>query len=364
MMTGLKVMTILGTRPEIIKLSPIIPLLEQNFTHVLVHTGQHYDYEMDKVFFEELKLKEPDYKLNIGSHSPGKQTGLMLQKIEDALLKDKPDLVIVQGDTNSTLAGAIAAAKLGIKVLHVESGCRSFNREMPEEINRILTDAISSYLIAPDKQAVNNLKKENVKGKIFLIGSTAFDAAFRAKKLVDASSVTPQSKDTPEKYVLLTLHRAENTTPERLASILRVLNSIGKNIPIVFPIHPRTLKVVEYNDIDVGNLKIIKPASYLKFMSLLAHSRFCVTDSGGIQEEALVFNVPCLIIRNETEWTRLVDAGKNLLLGTEAENIKNGIIELWADDNKLKKIKDIKVDYPHNVSEEIIKIMTNEPRNS
>ena len=360
----MKVATILGTRPEIIKLSPLLPLLEKEFTpgnHIIIHTGQHYDFEMDAVFFEQLNLKEPDYKLNVGSHSHGKQSGLMLQKIEEVLMTEKPDLVIVQGDTNTTLAGALAAVKLGIKVMHVESGCRSFNREMPEEINRILTDAISSYLVAPDNDAVENLNKEGVKGKILPLGSTAFDAALRMKNVVDVVFNTTHSNNFEKgNYVLLTLHRAENTTPDRLASILGVLNEIGKDIPIVFPIHPRTSKIVTETKIDVSNLRIIQPASYLTFISLLANCRFCVTDSGGIQEEALVFNVPCLIPRKETEWIRLVEAGKNILLGTEAENIKKGIVDLWRDDNKLKSIKDINVDYPQNVSENILKEIRNE----
>jgi len=349
----MKIATILGTRPEIIKLSPLIPLLEKQFTHILIHTGQHYDYEMDKVFFEELKLKEPNYKLNVGSHPQGKQTGIMLEKIESVLLKEKPNLVIVQGDTNSTLAGALAASKLGIKILHVESGCRSFNREMPEEINRVLTDAISSYLIAPDEQAVENLKKENVHGKIINLGSTAFDAALRIKIFVDS---TPMK----EEYVLLTLHRAENTTPEQLRSILGSLNELAKEIPIIFPIHPRTQKIVTDHNINISNIKSIPPTSYLKFISLLAHSKFCVTDSGGIQEEALVFNIPCLIPRNETEWMRLVDAGKNFLIGTEPKKIKNAILDLWSNEDKLQFIKEIQVDYPRNVSKNIIDMITGE----
>src|SRR3989344_5647490 len=349
----MKIATILGTRPEIIKLSPLIPLLEKQFTHILIHTGQHYDYEMDKVFFEELKLKEPNYKLNVGSHPQGKQTGIMLEKIESVLLKEKPDLVIVQGDTNTTLAGALAASKLGIKILHVESGCRSFNREMPEEINRVLTDAISSYLIAPDEQAVENLKKENVHGKIINLGSTAFDAALRIKIFVDS---TPMK----EEYVLLTLHRAENTTPEQLRSILGSLNELAKEIPIIFPIHPRTQKIVTDHNINISNIKSIPPTSYLKFISLLAHSKFCVTDSGGIQEEALVFNIPCLIPRNETEWMRLVDAGKNFLIGTEPKKIKNAILDLWSNEDKLQFIKEIQVDYPRNVSKNIIDMITGE----
>jgi len=361
----MKVATILGTRPEIIKLSPLISLLEKELTsenHIIIHTGQHYDPEMDAVFFDELRLKKPDHALKVGSHPQGKQTGLMLQKIEEVLITEKPDLVVVQGDTNTTLAGALAAAKLGIKVVHVESGCRSFNREMPEEINRILTDAISSYLIAPDEDAVENLHKEGVKGKILHLGSTAFDAALRMKEFADINFKTTSNNYNikERKYVLLTLHRAENTTPHRLASILNVLNEIGKDIPIVFPIHPRTSKIVMEQKIDVSNLKIIPPASYLQFISLLAHCRFCVTDSGGIQEEALVFNVPCLIPRNETEWTRLVDAGKNILVGTEAENIKKNIVELWNDDTKLKSITEIDVDYPQNVSEKILKMILNE----
>lgn len=359
--TPMKIATILGTRPEIIKLSALIPLLDSDkrIEHILIHTGQHYDYGMDAVFFEELKLRKPHYLLNVGSHSQGKQTGLMLEKIEDILVKKNPVLVIVQGDTNSTLAGALAAAKLGIAIVHVEAGCRSFNRSMPEEINRVITDAVSSILIAPDDNAVANLKKEGVFGEIINLGSTAFDAAVRIQKFVGIVFNTLRKDFGIEEgnYLLLTLHRAENTTPERLASIMNTLNEIAKDIPIIFPIHPRTLKIAQENNVDLSNIHVRNPQSYLKFMSLLAHARFCITDSGGIQEEALVFNVPCLIPRNETEWMRLVDAGKNVLLGTDPDKIKQGILSLWDDSARLQQIKHIKVDYPRHVSEKIIDII-------
>ncbi len=360
----MKIITILGTRPEIIKLSSLLPLLDQEFEHVLVHTGQHYDYNMDKVFFEELNLPQPKYFLSIGSHPQGKQTGLMLEKIEEVLVEEKPNLVIVEGDTNTTMAGALAAAKLHISIMHVEAGCRSFNRKMPEEINRIIVDHIADYLIAPDEKSFQNLLNEGIsKTKIFLLGSTAFDAALRNKNFANIKGqVLENDILKKDDYVLVTLHRAENTdNPVVFAEIMGALKDIAKEVPIIFPIHPRTKKKVEENNSLKMNNKIqfIPPKSYLSFLSLLSNCRFCISDSGGIQEEAVAFNVPCLIPRNETEWMRLVEAGKNKLIGTKKESMVSAVLELWKDNVKLENMKTKESPFSSGVSQKIIKVIKN-----
>lgn len=359
----MKIITILGTRPEIIKLSALIPLLDQEFEHILIHTGQHYDYNMDEVFFEELNLLKPKYFLNVGSHSQGRQTALMLEKIETLLQEEKPNLVIVLGDTNTTLAGTLAAVKLHFPVMHVESGCRSFNRQMPEEINRIVVDHIADYLIAPDEESFNHLLKEGIsEEKIFLLGSTMFDAIARNKKFADikARVSTLKTYDLEKnKYILVTIHRAENTNNLTvLAEIINALNKIVDEIPIIFPIHPRTRKIIENNQIKTND-KIIftRPESYLSFLALLSNCRFCISDSGGIQEEAVAFNVPCLIPRNETEWMRLVEAGKNKLIGTKKENIVSAVLELWKDDAKLENMKAKESPFSSDVSKKIVEVI-------
>ncbi len=356
----MKIVTILGTRPEIVKLSALLPLLDQNFTHVLVHTGQHYDYNLDQVFFEELHLKEPNYSLNTGSHPQGRQTGRMLEKIEEVLLLEKPDLVIVQGDTNTTLSGSLAAAKLHIPLLHVESGCRSFNRRMPEEINRIVADHVSDCLIAPDQKSVNNLLQEGIpEGKIYPFGNTSFEAVVRNKEFIRQKEVLNSLGLEKGNYVLATIHRAENTdNPENLQNLISALNQLSEQILFVFPLHPRTKKLLERNGIPLSSkIKVIEPQPYLSFLALLSGCRLCFSDSGGIQEEALVFNVPCLIPRNETEWIRLVQAGKNFLLGTNPENLISSVKKIYFDQEEQEKIKQIPCPYETDVSEKILALI-------
>ena len=242
----MKIITVLGTRPEIIKLSPLIPKLNAEFKHVVIHTGQHYDYTMDGIFFDELRLSSQNYNLHVGSHPPGKQVALMLEKIEEIIIHEKPDAVLVQGDTNSTLAGALAAAKMNIKLIHLEAGCRSFNRTMPEEINRVIADHISDLLITSNAQNKKLLLQEGIpENKIVVAGSTVFDAVERNKSLIP-SNLLSQLKLTPKQYLLVTIHRAENTNdPQHLQNIISALNILAQNIKIVFPIHPRTKKIVE-----------------------------------------------------------------------------------------------------------------------
>jgi len=355
----MKAITILGTRPEIIKLSPLIPFLEREFGHTIIHTGQHYDVDMDKCFFEDLQLPQPKYNLAVGSAAPGKQTAAMLEKIESVLAAEKPDLVIIHGDTNSALAGALAAVKMYLNVAHVEAGCRSFNKRVPEEANRVMIDHISDHLFAPDKVAVSNLVNEGIpESKIYNFGSTAFEAVLRNKEYVERRSLK-ELEHTQKRYILVTLHRADNTeTPANLKSILAALNLLAEETEIIFPIHPRTKKVILESSIALNErIKVLKPQSYLSFLSLLANCTFCISDSGGIQEEALALNIPCLIPRQETEWKRLVEAGKNILVGTGTKKIVETARVLLHNEFELQRIKDIKYPFEVNVSEKIIEVL-------
>ncbi len=354
-----KVVTILGTRPEIIKFSSLLPLFDEHFEHILIHTGQHYDYEMDEAFFEDLHLKKPNFNLHVGSGSQGKQTGLMLEKIEKILLDFQPDLVVVQGDTNTTLAGALAATKLHIPVAHVEAGCRSFNRVMPEEINRVITDAVGNILFPADKDSEENLIAEGIDAKnIFRVGNTVFDAVLRNKIFAEQKTIGTDLGLKKKGYVLVTIHRAESTLQETLTEIVAALNEIAEHIPLVFPIHPRTRKALIQFGLNLSSkIKVIKPTGYLEFIKLLSDSLFCISDSGGIQDEALVFNVPCLIPRNETEWPRLVDAGKNFLIGNKKESIVAKAQEFILHPEELERVAGIHFGYEKNVCMNILIIL-------
>ncbi len=355
----MKIVTILGTRPEIIKLSPLLPLLNKEFEQIIIHTGQHYDYEMDGAFFTDLQLPSVKYNLNVGSHPQGKQTGMMMEKIENILVQEKPDAVLVQGDTNTTIAGALAAAKAYIPLIHVEAGCRSFNKRMPEEINRIVADHCADYFFAADQESVNNLKQEGITKNVFRVGNTIFDAAERNKKWAEQSRILEQIGVQKGKYILVTIHRQQSTADEMvLKNIMNALGVLAEEIHLVFPLHPGTAKALEKHNLKPHpKIKVVKPQEYLPFLKLLAHCRFCITDSGGIQDEALVFNVPALIPRQETEWMRLVHAGKNFLVGNTKESILQKAQQLLREDKELQRVKAIK--YPHDtgVAEKIVKIL-------
>jgi UDP-N-acetylglucosamine 2-epimerase len=355
----MKIATIFGTRPEIIKLSTLIPQLDKEFDQVLIHTGQHYSYKMDKIFFEELSLRDSDYTLNIGSGSHAYQTGKMLMELEKVLLYEKPDMIIVQGDTNSTLAGALTASKLQIPVAHVEAGCRSFDRRMPEEINRILVDNISEYLFAPDENSYKNLTSLECfpSEKVYLVGNTSVDACLRAKKLFNQENLNNYSIKKGE-YILLTLHRQENTTIGELKEILMALNVISDKIKVLFPAHLRTQKVIVENKINISdNIILTDPLGYKDFMGLLTNSKFVMTDSGGIQEEAAVLNIPCLILRDNTEWMYYVEMGKNLLIGTHFDKIVEIVNDLLNNNDKISEIKKIKIPINQGATESIISIL-------
>lgn len=360
----MKVITILGTRPEITKLSLLLPLLDQNFNHVVIHTGQHYDYNMDAVFFEELNIRKPDFMLGVGSGSQSQQTAKMMIGIEEILLKEKPDAVIVFADPNTPLAGALATVKLHIPLIHLEAGCRSFNKKMPEEINRVVCDHCADLLLAPDDIAKENLLREGLPlNKIFVVGSTAIEATTRNVLIANKNVNLIKNLDlTPKNYVLLTIHRAENTDDHLvLKGLIESINTLSELIEIVFPIHPRTKKSLELNSFKLSSkIKVINPISNLELLSLLDNALFVMSDSGGIQEEAAALNIPCLILRNETEWTYLTDAGKNLLLGTDKKKIISVVKELIEDESKIQKMKNVQLNLKSSVAEKIVEVIKNE----
>jgi len=324
----MKIISIVGARPQFIKLKPVIEeLRKRKITHILVHTGQHYDYEMSKIFFEELSIPEPDYNLEVGSHTQGKQTALMLERIEKVLLKEKPDIVIVYGDTNSTLAGALSAVKLNIPVAHVEAGLRSFRMDMPEEVNRVLTDRISKFLFCPTRTAVNNLKKEGITKGVYLVGDVMYDI-FKSKIKSHKSKILKKLKLRPKEYLLLTIHRQENAdNPKNLKSILSAL--VESEEKVVFPIHPRTKKALKmiksFEEKDFKNFLFIEPVSYLDMLALEKNAKKILTDSGGVQKEAYWFGVACITLRDETEWVETMKNNCNVLVGVNKNSISNEI---------------------------------------
>ena len=335
-----KVLTVLGTRPEIIKLSPLIPLLREPFEHVLVHSGQHYSHAMDAVFFRELELPPPDHALAVGSASHGEQTARMLARLEPILLAEKPDMVLVQGDTNTTLAGGLCAAKLDIPVAHLEAGCRSFNRRMPEELNRVVVDHLAALLFAPDQSACDNLRNEGIpEAQIHLIGSSSIDAVRRNQPLSAAAPILDRMELAAGEYLMLTMHRAENTEPQRLPDILRALGAIAELFPIIFPIHPRTAGAIEQQGLRLApHIRTCEPLGYLDTLKLAGNACALLTDSGGLQEEAAALGTPALILRNETEWRYLIDAGVHMLVGNTYASITAGARD-WLQEAGLAQLR-------------------------
>jgi len=322
-----KIVTVIGARPQFIKAAVLSRLIRgdysDRFQEILIHTGQHYDKNMSDVFFNEMDIPEPDINLEIGSGSHGKMTGRMLEKIEKVLLVEKPDLLMVYGDTNSTIAGALAASKLHIPVAHVEAGLRSFNKEMPEEQNRILTDHISDFLFCPTDTALDNLKKEGITEGVFLTGDIMLDASIYYRNIDYKTTMV-----LPRSFTLVTLHRAENTDSiERLSAIVEAFNEIPETV--VLPLHPRTKKMLaRYNLSFKKNVHIFEPVGYLDMLQMENQCRYIITDSGGVQKEAYFFRKPCITMRNQTEWVETVEAGWNTLVGADKERIINGIKKL------------------------------------
>jgi UDP-N-acetylglucosamine 2-epimerase len=329
----MKILTVVGARPQFIKLAPLSKILRENgVNEIIVHTGQHYDENMNDLFFKELEIPKPDYNLGIGSGNHGEQTGRMLIEIEKIMLKENPDLVIVYGDTNSTLAGALAASKLHIKLAHVEAGLRSFNKRMPEEINRVLTDHVSDILFCPTQTAVENLKNEGITKGVYLVGDVMFDALVHFSKISDMkSNILERLNIKPKEYYLATIHRAENTDNyERLKNILTAFSKMDEMV--VFPIHPRTRKMINYYGLgdllENNNVKVIDPVGYLDMLKLEKNAKAILTDSGGVQKEAFWLKVPCITLRDETEWIETVNLGWNRLVGSNVEKILEAVRDL------------------------------------
>jgi len=327
----MKILTVVGARPQFVKAAAVSRILRQ-YNHVnelLVHTGQHFDANMSDVFFEEMNIPQPDYFLEINNLTHGAMTGRMLEQLEQVMSSEKPNAVLVYGDTNSTLAGALAAVKLHIPILHVEAGLRSFNMKMPEEVNRILTDRISSVLFCPTETAVMNLKNEgydNIITDIVLSGDVMEDAALYYSQRSDHISTILKSNDlNSSDYILCTIHRQENTDlEENINALVEAINAINNSIKVVIPLHPRTLKKLEAFKLTL-NAKILPPVGYFDMLQLIKNCRLVVTDSGGLQKEAYFFDKFCITLREETEWSELVDNGYNVLAGTSKEKILESV---------------------------------------
>ena len=320
-----KIVTIVGARPQFIKSLPVSNQIRKSRREVLVHTGQHYDSNMSAVFFEEMGIPEPDYNLGVGSGTQAGQTAQMLERIERVLLDEKPDALLIYGDTNSTLAGALAASKLHIPIAHVEAGLRSFDKKMPEEINRIVADHLSELLFCPTQTAVDNLENEGITGGVNLVGDVMYDAALHFGAVADAKSDILETLGVePGDYLLATIHRSSNTDiVDNLKVLLEVFVESGRTI--VFPVHPRTRKVIGesglYRIIDGSKVRLTDPVGYIDFLKLEKNAAKILTDSGGVQKEAFFFAVPCITLRDTTEWVETVESGWNVLVHVDKEAI-------------------------------------------
>jgi UDP-GlcNAc3NAcA epimerase len=346
-----KVMTIAGTRPQLVKVAAVSRVLRESFEEVLVNTGQHYDYQMAGVFFDELKIPKPDYDLGIGSDTHGRQTGKMLIAVEEVVEREKPDVILVYGDTNSTLAGAIVASKLHIPLVHIEAGLRSYNKKMPEEINRIMTDHVATLLFAPSDLAVENLAQEGIQEGVHQVGDVMYDAVLYNMEIAEQAHSLGKFNLTSGQYILSTIHRAENTdNRDRLEAILKAFKALDEKV--VLPLHPRTkikIEVFGLNSIleNAPKIEIIEPLSYLEMLLLEKHAKAIVTDSGGVQKEAYFAKVPCVTLRDQTEWTETIEAGWNQLVNPLTDNlpeilanVESGkpIENLYGDGEAAKKI--------------------------
>lgn len=334
----MKIFTVVGARPQFIKAAVVSRAIAQhqgNIVEVLVHTGQHYDVNMSEVFFEELSIPRPSHNLGVGGGTHGQNTGRMLEGLEALMLAESPDWVLVYGDTDSTLAGALAAAKLNIPVAHVEAGLRSFNRRMPEEINRILTDHLAAMLFAPTELARTNLRNEGIKAeKIHVVGDVMYDAALFYKEYACKPAWFDALKIAQNAFVLCTVHRAENTDdPKRMQAIIDGLE--GGALPVVLPLHPRTRNKLRQMGMELpANIHVVDPVGYLGMVWLEANCKLVATDSGGVQKEAYFHQKPCITLRDETEWVELVEQKANQLSGANATEIRNAINRAFFPDTK------------------------------
>jgi len=347
----MKIAQIVGARPQFIKLAPLSREVRKRHQEIIIHSGQHYDQQMNEVFFQDLEIPAPDYNLNVGSGSQGIQTANILSALEPVLIDEKPELVIVYGDTNTTLAGALAAAKLGIKTAHIEAGLRSFNKSMPEEINRIVTDHLSDILLAPTETAWQNADQEGLKSKTFLVGDIMVDSlSFGIRKAENTSNVLSTLQLEDKNYCLLTLHRPYNVdAPDNLYHILAGLDSLQRLI--IFPVHPRTLNILNnMQNNQFSNIRFIEPQAYLDFLLLMQRSQMIFTDSGGIQKEAYILAKPCVTLRPETEWLETVQTGWNFLLPVNSQHFPLAI-------NDFKPPETHPALFGENVAEKIMQIL-------
>jgi UDP-GlcNAc3NAcA epimerase len=321
----MRIVSIVGARPQFVKLAVVARAISGRggALHQIIHTGQHYDFEMSEVFFRDLEIPAPDFHLEVGSGSHGEQTGEMMKRLEPLLIADKPDWVLVYGDTNSTLAGSVVSAKLHIPTAHVESGLRSFNRRMPEEINRIVADHLSDVLFCPTSTAVDHLANEGLAEKAVLVGDVMYDAALRYREAAEKNNARWASEHPQGTFALATIHRAENVDdPARLMSILSALDQVARDIcPVILPLHPRTKKALALAGWKPAAMSVIAPVSYPEMLLLESGARFILTDSGGVQKEAYFFKTPCITMRDETEWTETLENRCNVLAGAESERI-------------------------------------------
>jgi UDP-GlcNAc3NAcA epimerase len=321
----MKIVSIVGARPQFVKLAAICRAISTHagWTHRIIHTGQHYDPGLSGVFFEELGIPRPDHDLGVGSGSHGEQTGEMLKRLEPILQAEKPDWVLLYGDTNSTLAGAIVASKLVLRTAHIEAGLRSYRRGMPEEINRVVADHLSDLLLCPTALAVENLRKEGLGDRAVLTGDVMYDASLIYRAEAERRGGPLLETWRQGEFALATVHRAENTDdPERLREIVRALNEISRNVvPVVWPVHPRTKKKLSELGLDATGVKTIDPISFFEMLLLESRARVILTDSGGVQKEAYFFKVPCITLREETEWVETLENNCNVLTGYNAEAI-------------------------------------------
>jgi UDP-GlcNAc3NAcA epimerase len=325
----MQIVSIVGARPQFVKVAVVCRAVQPRgagWTHRIIHTGQHYDAQMSAVFFEELGIPAADYNLGVGSGGHGAQTGEMLKRMEPVLEELQPDWVLLYGDTNSTLAGAIAASKLHLKTAHVEAGLRSYNRRMPEELNRVAADHLSDVLLCPTAAAVENLTREGLRERAVLTGDVMYDATLAYLQMASQKSGETAGRWKPGEFVLATVHRAENTDdPERLACIVAALGQIAESVPVVWPVHPRTRKILGAGEPPSPNIHWIEPVSYFDMLLLESRARFILTDSGGVQKEAYWMRKPCITLRDETEWVETLENGCNRLAGASAGRILEAV---------------------------------------
>ncbi|MDR1183829.1 MAG: UDP-N-acetylglucosamine 2-epimerase (non-hydrolyzing) [Coriobacteriales bacterium] len=342
-----RIVTVVGARPQFIKAAALSPVLRSSFDETLIHTGQHYDYQMSEAMFDQLQIPHPDYNLNVGSGTHARQTAAMLMGIEDILISDPPEMLLTYGDTNSTLAAALAAAKLNIPVAHVEAGLRSFNRKMPEELNRVVTDDLSALLFCPTDQAVENLRCEGITTGVFLVGDVMCDALRRYERLATQrySEGPPQitglfaEPALPPAWYLATIHRAENTQDEqKLGQIIEAFEQL--DIPVLFVTHPRTRPLVKrlFAQKEYANTLFIEPVGYLEMLYLSARARKIITDSGGLQKEAYMLGVPCVTVREQTEWVETLYDGWNILVDATSSAVVAGVVGEATDESCRREL--------------------------